>query len=66
MDNESKCPKCENATFEVVNEKPVNSNYNLILVRCTECKVVVGSLDYYNVGALLRKLAEKMHIDLDD
>jgi len=66
MSNESKCPKCKNTAFEVVNEKPVNSNYNLILVRCTECKVVVGALDYYNVGALVRKLAEKMHIDLDD
>lgn len=63
--NSSKCPKCENSTFEVVNELPVNSNYELIFVRCSVCHTVVGTIDFYNIGALIKKLAIKLRIDLD-
>lgn len=65
MDNLSKCPKCEGSAFEVVNELPVNSNYELIFVRCVQCHSVVGTIDFYNVGALIKKLALKLKIDLD-
>jgi hypothetical protein len=65
MNEHSKCPKCENTEFEVVNEKPVNSNYELIFIRCTKCFTTVGVIDYYNVGALIKKLATKLKIDLD-
>lgn len=65
MDNSSKCPKCENSNFEVVNELPVNSNYELIFVRCASCHTVVGAVDYYNIGSLIKKLALKLRIDLD-
>jgi uncharacterized Zn finger protein len=63
--NRSKCPKCEKSGFEVVNEVPVNSNYPLIFVRCANCGSVIGVLDYYNVGELIKKLAEKLKIDLN-
>ena len=65
MENRSKCPRCENTEFEAVNEKPVNSNYEIIFIRCTKCRTVIGTLDYYNVGTLVKKLAEKLKIDLD-
>lgn len=65
MNNPSKCPKCEHTEFEVVNETPVNSNYELIFIRCTNCHTVAGVLDYYNVGALIKKMAKKLKIDLD-
>ena len=65
MENKSKCPNCTNTEFEVVNETPVNSNYELIFVRCNSCKTVVGVIDFYNVGALVKKLASKLKIDLD-
>jgi uncharacterized Zn finger protein len=65
MGNNSKCPSCSNAEFEVVNETPVNSNYELIFVRCTSCKTVVGVIDYYNVGSLVKKLATKLKVDLE-
>lgn len=61
----SKCPKCENTEFEVVNETPVNSNYELIFARCALCKTVVGVIDFYNVGTLIKKLASKLRVDLD-
>lgn len=63
--NTSKCPKCENTEFEVVNETPVNSNYELIFVRCTNCLSVIGVIDFYNVGSLVKKLAQKLNVDLD-
>ncbi|NJO70192.1 MAG: hypothetical protein HC830_13730 [Bacteroidetes bacterium] len=65
MKTTSKCPKCENTAFEVINETPVNSNYELIFVRCVHCQTLVGVIDYYNVGALVKKLAAKLKIDLD-
>ncbi|MBN1950257.1 MAG: hypothetical protein JW801_03585 [Bacteroidales bacterium] len=65
MDDKSKCPRCSNNAFEAINEKPVNSNYELIFVRCTSCKTVVGVVDYYNVGTLVKKLATQLKIDLD-
>ena len=65
MNKPSKCPKCENTEFEVVNETPVNSNFALIFIRCANCHTVVGVIDYYNVGTLVKKLAGKLKIDLD-
>ena len=65
MNNHSKCPKCEHTDFAVVNETPINSNYELIFVRCTNCLTVVGVIDFYNVGTLIKKLASKLKIDLD-
>jgi len=65
MPEKSKCPRCSNDEFEAVNETPINSEYELIFIRCTSCKIVVGVIDYYNVGALVKKLASKLKIDLD-
>jgi hypothetical protein len=61
----TKCPKCEGTDFEVVNETPINSNYELMFIRCVNCKTAVGILDYYNVGALIKKLANRLNIDLN-
>lgn len=65
MHDKSRCPRCSNTKFEAIVETPVNSNFELIFVRCTTCKTVVGVIDYYNVGSLVKKLAEKLKIDLD-
>lgn len=63
--NDSKCPKCEGSEFEAVNQTPINSNFELIFVRCNQCKTVVGVIDFYNVGSLIKKLALKLKVDLD-
>jgi hypothetical protein len=65
MNEPSKCVKCGNTEFEVVNETPVNSNYELIFVRCTKCLTVAGVIDYYNVGTLIKKLAKKLKVNLE-
>lgn len=65
MYSNSKCPHCQKSGFEVVTEEPKSSNFKLMFVRCQWCKTVVGILDYYNIGALIYKLAKKLNINLD-
>jgi hypothetical protein len=36
-----------------------------MFVRCQWCKTVVGVLEYSNIGKLIRRLAEKLNINLD-
>jgi len=65
MISSSKCPKCDSSTFESVIETPKNSNFKLNFIRCASCKTVVGVLDFYNIGALIRSFANKLNINLD-
>ncbi len=61
----SKCPCCPSTSFESVIETPKNSNFKLQFVRCSSCRTVVGVLDYYNIGAMLEKLAKKLGVSLN-
>lgn len=61
----SKCPHCQNNSFELSTEAPYGSKYKLTFIRCKSCKTVVGVMDYYNIGTLIYKLAEKLRIKLD-
>jgi len=56
----SKCPKCDHPYFEVTTNKPKNSNYELLFVRCSSCGCIVGTMDYYNIGARLNELEKKI------
>lgn len=58
----SKCPKCEWSSFETVVETPTNSNFKLQFIRCSSCKTVVSTKEYYNLGALLEKILHKFGI----
>ena len=54
----SKCPSCQGSSFEVVVETPADSNFKLGFVKCSTCKTVVGTQDYYNVGSLVHKIMQ--------
>ncbi len=56
----SKCPKCDNASFEVVENSPLHSNYKLIFVQCRKCGSVVGTMDYSNIGTILKDVEKKV------
>lgn len=56
----SKCPKCENTYFEVTENSPTKSNYKLLFVQCSKCGSVVGTMDYYNIGARISELEKKI------
>lgn len=62
----SKYPVCQSTLFEIVDETPTGSKYVLSFVRCSSCKTVVGVLDYYNLGDMMHKMAEKLRINLDN
>jgi hypothetical protein len=56
----SKCPKCDNTYFEVTENSPSKSNYKLLFVQCSKCGSVVGTMDYYNIGARISELEKKV------
>jgi uncharacterized Zn finger protein len=56
----STCPKCNNHTFEIVENSPSKSAYKLLFVQCTSCGAVVGVMDYYNIGARINELEKKV------
>lgn len=58
----SKCPKCEKTTFEVVQETPIDSKYNLMFIRCSSCKTVISVLESHNINSTLYKIAKKLGI----
>lgn len=61
---QSTCPKCGGHSFEIVENTPKNSLYKYLFIQCASCGSVVGVQDYYNIGTLLHRLAEKLHIKL--
>lgn len=60
---QSRCPKCNNSTFEIVEQEPKNSSYKLMFVQCSSCGSVIGVLDYFNIGTLLKKLKDDNEIE---
>jgi predicted nucleic-acid-binding Zn-ribbon protein len=56
----SKCPKCDNTRFEVKENSPTHSNFKLLFVQCSSCGTVVGTMDYYNIGARLSEIEKKI------
>lgn len=61
----SKCPSCESSNFELIDDTPINSS-KISFVRCCSCKHVVGVLDAADIGYLIKKLAEKLNVNLID
>ena len=58
----SKCPKCDKTFFEVIEETPTNSNWKMFFIRCSSCKVVVGTSEFLNLGNQILKIQEKLGI----
>lgn len=56
----SKCPKCDNSSFEIVTTEPKGSNFKLAFVQCSSCGCVVGTMEYYNVGTKVSDLGKKV------
>lgn len=55
-----KCPKCENQNFEMAAVEPGNWRFKVMFVQCTNCKTVVGTMDYFNLSTLIHELNEKI------
>jgi hypothetical protein len=61
-----KCPKCDNTTFQSTVNAPQKSNFKIQLIHCSSCGCVVGTQEYYNVGALVYALAKAMKIKIPE
>jgi len=60
----STCTKCGNHNFELVEASPNGSNFKYNFVQCARCGSVVGALDFWNIGSLLEKLAQKLQVKI--
>lgn len=60
----SRCIKCDNSSFEIVESTPRRSAFKLMFVQCTACGGVVGVLDFYNIGERITELAKKLGVTL--
>jgi uncharacterized Zn finger protein len=56
----SKCPRCENTSFEAKIEAPVGAGRQLQFVRCANCGTVVGVTEWESTNDLLRQIINKL------
>jgi uncharacterized Zn finger protein len=54
----SSCPKCGNHAFQLQENTPTGSAYKLMFVQCSSCGSVVGVMDYFNIGTLIKQQNE--------
>ena len=64
MAKKSKCSICMGNKFELAECKPINSEDKVLLLQCADCGAVLGSLDQFNTGRILAKIAKHLHIAL--
>jgi hypothetical protein len=60
----SKCAHCESTQFAMVGNKPRGSDFELMFIQCAGCHKVVGVTDRYNIGYLLKQLAQALKVKL--
>lgn len=60
----TKCPKCENTSFEEVKESPLKSLIMVSIIRCVSCKTAIGIRECESSARLIRELARKLNITL--
>ena len=56
----SACPRCGETSFEAVEGKPANQEFRIVFIQCVKCGAVVGAMDYFNIGFLLRCMGESI------
>lgn len=61
-----KCPKgdCTSTVFSVSEFEPSGSRFRLMAVHCSRCGAVVGVMDFFNIGAQVNKIGEKLGLDM--
>lgn len=62
----SKCPResCDNSTFELKELKVRGSNFRMYAIQCAICGSVVSTAEYFNVGVIVSKIAEKLGVKI--
>jgi len=52
----TKCPKCDNANFELVEDVPSGTKWVFLYLRCTSCKTFLQALPFDNTNTLIENL----------
>jgi hypothetical protein len=62
-----RCPRsdCKGTSFKVEEFEPNGSAFRLMAVACSTCGAVVGVMDYWNIGAQLKKLASRLNVSIE-
>ncbi len=58
------CPSCGNRNFTLEEMNVSKAGFKIYGICCSNCGVVVGTQEYYNIGALIFKLANKLNVKL--
>jgi hypothetical protein len=56
----SKCPHCNNTSFEAAEVSPSGSPFKAIFIQCAGCGAPAGVMDFYNIGTLLNNQEVKI------
>lgn len=57
----TKCPKCENKSFELVQDFPSSAAFKMQYIRCSSCKTFLQALPFLHTNALI----ETLQADID-
>lgn len=58
----TKCPKCENKQFELIEDYPTNSEYKMFYMRCSSCKTFLQALPYEDTNDMLDRIIKFLKI----
>lgn len=61
----STCVKCGSGSFQMVEKEPYGSRFKYMYHQCSSCGGVVGVTEYFNVGALMKKVMAFFKINDD-
>jgi len=58
----TKCPKCENKQFELVEDYPTNSSFKMFYIRCSSCKTFLQALPYNDTNNMIDRIIKFLKI----
>lgn len=61
---QSTCIKRGHHKFELAHHEPKKAKWKYFLVQCGSCGGVVGAVEFFNVGAILHRIADELGVDL--
>jgi ribosomal protein S27E len=56
--------KCGGRSFEVKDAEPQGSKHKFLFVQCTSCGGVVGVINHSHLPTMLRRIGEKLGVDM--
>ncbi len=58
--SQSKCARCDNTTFEMIENTPEGSKFQLTFIQCVQCGTVIGVQSNENIPALLHFMKDML------